>query len=177
LVDDLCDPIAIAGSVTMLRFNAIVVGVCLLIAGAMAAKAATVSSQGGTVLVSSGEGFRALTGPAQLAAGNQVMVRPGGVATIAYGSDCLVRVGSGVWLVQAAAPCAPGTREIDFTGRMNQQPPADPPPVDQEPPPEGGGLPGIDPVTGLVIGGVVVGGVVLGVVLSQDSNNNRPASP
>jgi hypothetical protein len=94
------------------------------------------------------------------------------LATIAYASDCTVRVGSGVWLVQEAAPCAPGTTVIDFTGRMNQQPPADPP---ADPPP-GDPPPGIDPVTGLVIGGVVVGGVVLGVVLSQNSND-RPASP
>src|SRR5262245_41607856 len=100
------------------------------------------------------------------------MVRPGGVATIAYSSGCVVRVGPGIWLVQEASPCVPGTMVIDFTGRMNQAPPADPPPADVDPPP-----PGIDPTTGLVIGGVAIaGGAALAVILSLNKKDS-PASP
>src|SRR5262245_17414531 len=144
-----------AGSMMTLRSKVAVLGLC---AGIFFPAAATVSSQGGTVLISKGEGFAPITGDAQVGPGGQVMVRPGSVATIAYGSSCIVRVGSGVWLVQEAAPCSPGTTFIDFTGRMNQQPPADPPPGDDQTPP------GIDPTTGLIIGGVAVaGGVALAI--------------
>lgn len=93
----------------------------------LAANGAVVSKHGGHVLVSGGQGFQAIAGNAELAAGGQVLVRPGGLATIAYTGNCTVHVGSGIWFVQEKAPCAPGTTEIDFTGRMNQQPPADPP--------------------------------------------------
>src|SRR5262245_23639729 len=88
--------------------------------GSVPARAATVTGQGGTVLVSRGEqGFVPLASAAELAAGGRVFVQPGGSATIVYASGCSVRVGSGFWVVQEQAPCAPGTTEIDLTARMN----------------------------------------------------------
>lgn len=161
----------------MLHTRIAVVGLCAALIAPSSLSAATVSKEGGTVFVSKGQGFAPIAGEAQLVAGNQVMVRPGGIATIAYGSACTVRVGSGVWLVQEKAPCAPGTTVIDFTGRMNQQPPGDPPADPPgDPPADGPG--GIDTTTGLVIGGVVIaGGVGLGLLLSSDDNKDRPASP
>jgi hypothetical protein len=132
-------------------------------AGPFAASAATVSSQGGEVLISKGQGFVPLKSLTEVAPGGQVMVRPGGIATISYASNCRVRVGSGVWLVQDKAPCADGTTEIDFTTRMGQQAP---------PPPQG------DDFDPLIVGGAVVGGgLLLGRAVSWCQSNNRPASP
>jgi hypothetical protein len=123
------------------------------------AEAATVSGQGGTVLVSSGDAFVPLSGSTELAAGGRVMVRPGGTAIINYG-NCTVRVGSGFWLVQEAAPCAPGTTEIDFSTKMSGGA-LDPPP----PPPPRHDL--------LVIGG----GIVATCVFIWCRHNDKPASP
>jgi hypothetical protein len=155
------------------KIAAIALSVALF--GSLSAGAATVASQAGTVLISKGDGFAPIGAEAEIAAGGRVMVRPGGVALITYASDCSVRVGSGLWLIQEKSPCTNGTTLIDFTGRMNQQPPAQDPPQDpppEEPPP----APGINP-TVLVLGGVAIaGGVGLAIVLSQNSDNN-PASP
>ncbi len=130
--------------------------------GPLSADAATVSNRGGDVLISKGQGFVPISGNAELAAGAQVLVRPGGLATISYASSCTVRVGSGIWLIQDMAPCTDGTTEIDFTSRMNQQAP--PPPGDD-----------VDP---LVVGAVVVGGgVLLSCVVSWCQSDSRPASP
>jgi hypothetical protein len=130
------------------------------------AGAATVANQGGEVMVNKGQGFQPVASFAELAPGGQVLVRPGGVATIAYVGGCRVRVGSGVWLVQEKAPCPTGTTEINFTQRMNQQgPPGPPPPGDD-----------IDP---LLVGGLAVGGglVIACVVSWCRSDGGRPASP
>src|SRR5262249_52094855 len=92
--------------------------------------AATVLNEGGAVLVSKGEGFEPLSSPKELAPGGRVMVKLGGVATIAYSADCSVRVGSGLWQVQEKAPCREGTAVLDLTGRMNDglNPVREPPP-------------------------------------------------
>jgi hypothetical protein len=147
----------------MLKTSKIVVAVfCAVLLWPLTVDAATVSNEGGSVLVSKGKGFSPIASHAEVAPGSQVLVRPGGLAVITYADNCAVRVGSGVWLVQDAPPCADGATLIDFTGRMNQQ--AEPPP-----------LPGIDPA--VVVGGVIVAGAIgLAVVLSQNQND-RPASP
>jgi len=138
--------------------------ICAVVWGPATVNAATVTPQSGTVLINKGDGFSPITADAELKPGTRVMVQPGGLASIVYANNCTVRVGSGIWLVQAGAPCPVGTTEIDFTARMNQE---------TEPPP----APGIPP---LVIGGVIVAvGVGLGVFVSQNNNNNsvKPASP
>jgi hypothetical protein len=150
-----------------------IMALSVALVGPFAASAATVSNQGGTVLISKGDGFAPIAADAELAPGGRVMVRPGGLALITYASDCAVRVGSGLWVIQEKAPCTKGAALIDFTGRMNQQPPAQDPPQD---PPEEPPAPGINP-TVIVLGGVVVAGAVgLAIVLSQN-NDDKPASP
>jgi hypothetical protein len=133
---------------------------CAFLLGHTAADAATVSKRSGGVLINKGSGFVMLGADAELTPGQQVMVQPGGSAAIAYAGNCIVRVGSGVWFVQAVPPCANGATEIDFTGRMNQEaPPTEP-----------------ADVTPFVVGGVVVaGGVAAAVVLTQ--NKDKAASP
>ena len=105
-----------------------------------------------------------MTRDTELAPGSQVMVRPGALAMITYSTDCVVRVGSGLWVIQPAAPCAGGEREIDFTGRMNQQTEPD-------------DKPGINGTT-LLIGGVVVaGGVAAIILLNHNHTKDKSASP
>jgi hypothetical protein len=132
---------------------------CAFLIAPSIVNAAMVSKERGTVLVNKGKGFVEIASEAELAPGHQVMVQPGGSASIAYAGTCVVRLGSGVWWVQAAAPCANGVTEIDFTGRMNQATdPADP---------------GVAP---LVVGGVIIAGAITaGVLISQ--NNDKAASP
>jgi hypothetical protein len=127
------------------------------------AGAATVSNKTGVVLVSKGEGFVPVAGHVELAPGGRVMVNPGGLATITYAANCAVHVGSGYRTVQEAAPCAKGTTEIDFTGRMNQQGP----PNQQ------------DDANPFVTGALVVGGgaLVLSCVFWWCQSDNKPASP
>lgn len=127
--------------------------------GSAGVEAATVSKQAGTVLVNTGNAFVPLSGSADLAPGSQVMVRPGGLATISY-DNCTVRVGSGFWLVQEASPCAAGVTEIDFSTKMSGGA-LDPPP----PPPPRYEL--------LVLGGVVIATCVF----IWCHNDDKPASP
>jgi hypothetical protein len=136
---------------------------CAFLIGTLTADAATVLKQNGSVLINSGSGFVPLASQAELAPGAQVMVQPGGRATITYASNCTVRIGSGVWSVQPVSPCTSGSTEIDFTGRMNQQTLPTPPP-------------GMDPVVVGTAVAVGVGAVGLAIVLSQ-GDNDKPASP
>lgn len=141
-----------------------VAALCAMLVGSATLSAATVSKQSGAVLINKGNGFVPMPSQAELGPGNQVLVQPGGLASITYANNCVVRVGSGIWFVQSAAPCAAGTNEIDFTSRMNQQ-------TDNTAPP------GVPPV---VVGGLVVAaGVGIAVLINnnKDKDSNKPASP
>ena len=135
------------------------------LSGFMVAEAATVSNRAGAVLVSRGDkGFQPIVADAEVPPGGRVMVQPGGLATITYADGCTVRVGSGYWVVQEAAPCANGAREIDFTARMNQR--GSPPPQYTQD----------DPLmTGLIVGGIVAIGTC--VFWWCRSDGSKPASP
>jgi hypothetical protein len=163
-----------AGNNMLLRLCGTATLALCAVFGAFAANAASVSSQVGTVLVSNGGGFAPLAANGELAPGGRVMVRPGGLALITYAGDCTVRVGSGLWVIQEKSPCAKGVTLIDFTGRMNQQPPqqSDEPPVDPpaDPPP------GINP-TVLVVGGILVAGGIGAALLLGQNDKDKPASP
>src|SRR5262245_2929761 len=145
-----------------------------LLSFAMAASplsAATVSNEGGAVLVSMGEGFEPITSSKELPPGGRVMVKLGGLATIAYSANCSVRVGSGLWLVQEKAPCREGTALLDFTGRMNEGLGSikDTPPEEPPPPPARHDL--------LIIGGLAAGAIVACVVWWCRHHHHHPASP
>ena len=131
------------------------IAACAVLSLPYAVNAATVVQQAGAVLVNEGEGYAPIAADAPVAPGTQVLVQPGGLAKITYSDICAVRVGSGVWTVQSTAPCAAGTSEIDFTGRLNQAGPDD--------------APGINPL--VVLGGVlIVGGVITYIVLNKDKS-------
>jgi hypothetical protein len=136
---------------------------CALLLVPCLANAATVSGPSGAVFVSQGQGFLPLTATGEFPPGAQVMVKPGGYAQIAYAGNCIVKVGSGLWTVQPAAPCANGVTEVDLaTDRMNQS---------AQPLVTSNG--GVAVVSTLV--GVAVAGVIACVALCK--NKGKPASP
>jgi hypothetical protein len=141
---------------------------CAVLCLPYVANAATVANQGGTVLVSRGEGFAPIASDTDLAPGGQVMVKPGGLAKITYSNECAVRVGPGVWQVQPAAPCAKGTAEIDFTGRMNDGVVTGP--TEPAAAPAMGG-------TWLLIGAAVVGGGLLIACVADWCRSSKSSSP
>jgi hypothetical protein len=134
-----------------------VAAVLSIVLSTLPGHAATVSQQAGAVLVNKGSGFTQITSDVELPPGAQVMVQQGGIASITYADGCAVRVGSGIWTVQPAPPCANGSSVLDFTGRMNQQ----------APPTSTGDLPLI--TVPLVIAG--------GFVYLGTKSSDKPASP
>jgi hypothetical protein len=143
---------------------------CVVLSQPYIASAATVANQGGTVLVSKGEGFTPIAFDTDLPPGGQVMVKPGGLAKITYSNECAVRVGPGVWQVQPAAPCAKGTTEIDFTGRMNDGMVTGPTEPVETP---GPGMNG----TWVLIGAAVVGGGLLIACVADWCRSSKSSSP
>jgi hypothetical protein len=143
-----------------------------LLSTAMAANpciAATVSNEGGAVLVSMGEGFEPISSSKELPPGGRVMVKPDGLATIAYSANCSVRVGSGLWTVQEKAPCREGNAVLDFTGRMNDglNPKVIPA---EEPPPQ-------VYRDHLILGALAAGAIVACVVWWCRGHHHHHASP
>ena len=153
----------------------------------VAAFAATVSPIGGDVRVSTGQGFQKIVAPTEFAPGAQVMVSPGGTATIAYANDCVVQVKpASVVAVTTWSPCKALPEPMHFTPKVGeekktsaQESPAPEPPSPPPPPPaeetaaeQGGSNFG----NYCLIGGVVVGaGALAAILLSQ--NNDHSASP
>ncbi len=126
------------------------------------AHAASVSPDVGEVLVNKGQGFVVSAGSTAVSAGDQIMVRPGGAALIAYSDACTVRVGADrTWTVQPKAPCAEGSQFVDLTGKMGQT-------TDT-------GTPGIDTTT-VIIGTAVVGGGVAAAIILSDDDDDAPVS-
>jgi hypothetical protein len=141
---------------------------CAVLCLPYVANAATVANQGGTVLVSKGDGFTPVANDTDLPPGARVMVKPGGLAKITYSNECAVRVGPGVWQVQPSAPCAKGNAEIDFTGRMNDG--VVTVPTEPAPAPAMGG-------TWLLIGAAVVGGGLLIACVADWCRSSKSSSP
>jgi hypothetical protein len=62
----------------------------------------------GAVQINNGSGFHEVTGSAELAPGNSVMVAPGASAEIRYSDDCRIPVRPGsVEVVARLSPCRP----------------------------------------------------------------------
>jgi hypothetical protein len=146
---------------------------CAVLSVPSVADAAVVANATGIVLISKGNGFAPVASDTELAPGGRVLVQPGSVAMITYPSGCVVRVGAGIWQVQPAAPCAQGTHELDFSGRMN-----DGILSGGGPPPPSPGYTRLD--AGLLIGGGVVAfglGIVCITEWCASRPRNKPASP
>jgi hypothetical protein len=72
------------------------------------AGAASLVSTKGAVQINSGSGFHQVSGSAELAPGNSVMVPPGASAEIRYSDDCRIPVRPGsVEVVARFSPCRP----------------------------------------------------------------------
>ena len=155
----------------MLKIVRSVVGASLAVLyGCSTVWAATISAPAGAVLINEGAGFVPLKGSAELKPGARVMVSPGQIATITYSDTCAVKVDSGrVWTIQAAAPCAKGTGEVDLTGRMNDgilTAPTEP--VE---------APGMSGSTMLLIGAAAVGGGLLIACVADWCRSSKSSSP
>jgi hypothetical protein len=153
----------------------------LSVIAAPAVDAATVSPVAGEVRVSEGQGFQPITGSVELAAGAEVMVGPGGSATIAYADGCVVAVKPGsLGVVRSASPCAGLSQPRNFTPRAGEEwitsvtlPPSEPPQ----------GQTSASTATGdgkltsyVIVGGVALGtGVIAAVLASQGGDD--PVSP
>ena len=93
----------------MLRFTGIVIGLVAVLFGiptlaATVQPVATVEPVAGKVSLNRGQGFKEVTGRAQVTAGDQVMVNPGGRAKIVYLEGCMVDVRPGA-VVGIAGSC------------------------------------------------------------------------
>src|SRR5512132_4369308 len=100
---------SLQGVTEMRRFSAIVVGLAAVFFGvptlaATVQPVATVEPVAGKVSLNRGQGFKEVTGRAQVNAGDQVMVNPGGRAKIAYFEGCMVDVRPGA-VVGIAGSC------------------------------------------------------------------------
>lgn len=132
----------------------LIAGIGMLAVVAGTAEAALLTNIQGPVSVNTGQGFRLVTTAVDLKPGDRVMVGNGGTAQLIYNDACITRVdGSGVVVVQQAAPCGLTTGQV-------------------QPTPGPGGV----PTTVVIAGGVViVGGGIY--ALSKAGGSNKPASP
>ncbi|MCK0195595.1 hypothetical protein MWN34_01575 [Ancylobacter sp. 6x-1] len=79
---------------------------------AMAAESVTLTDVGGSVLVNRGQGFQAVSSATAMHAGDRVLLRSGGVATLDYGAGCRVKLNVGVPVsVASASPCVQSTAQ------------------------------------------------------------------
>jgi hypothetical protein len=131
------------------------------------ARAATVLSDHGHVLVNQGDGYRLVTQPTAVAPGHLVIVNPGGAGRVAYPDGCTVDIRPGaVYSVAQRSPCqaTAGAGHVETGGTIKEPPPA--------PPPEGQSSLSAP----LILGGAAVAAGV-GLLLSQGGGGDKSASP
>jgi hypothetical protein len=88
----------------MILYRVVALALVCIVAGTATASAAVVSPMGGDVRISSGQGFHPIAVATEVAAGGQVMVGPGGAATIAYSATCVVPASPAAITVVASRP-------------------------------------------------------------------------
>jgi len=88
-------------------FRVLVLIVVSIAAFPASAAAATVSPMAGEVRVGSGHGFQKIDAPTEVAPGAQVVVSPGGLASIAYAGNCVVSAHpASITVIEKQPPCA-----------------------------------------------------------------------
>lgn len=126
---------------------------------ALAARAASVDSIEGRVLINRGNGYQQMAGPSQAHVGDTLMASPGSSAKLRYGDGCTVAVLPGsIVTVGSVSPCG---------ALVGSEPP---PPLNEE----------SILLDNYLIVGAVVGGGVGAAILSTDNGDRRvgaPASP
>lgn len=150
----------------MTRFIALGIAVLMSLDAGAAFAEATVGAVSGTVLVNRGNGYVRLTGTS-VKPGEQIMVRPGGQATLTYADGCVSRAVPGtVLVVGSASPCSMLT-PIGST---------DPSLADGQAETGVGGIGLPVVVGGLVVGTGIIAGVI-GITSTNNDDNNKPLSP
>jgi hypothetical protein len=147
------------------RFRtALCIGCTLLMASS--SWAAIVEPGLGDLTINQGQGFKPVSGRANAAVGDKVMVGPGGSATVIYDDGCKVNVQPGaVTSVAPLSPCAAGSNAADLS-----VPPMTGAPV-------GAPTPGWGWSDWFFGGLFVATGVVIGIGASKQSQSGQPASP
>jgi hypothetical protein len=151
----------------------------LLPCGSAAADAATVAPIYGEVLVREDQGFRPVGARTEVAAGAEVLVKPGGSAAVIYADGCMVSVSPlAVAVVQAASPCTKFAPPSYLSASLAS------PNVQRETrsrgvtPPETVGEHGHDYSTIAVVLGVAIGAAAVGAgVLLGGLGKSKPTSP
>jgi hypothetical protein len=161
------------------------VAAMLLFAGS-SVHAAMLSDVQGEVLVNSGSGFHAVSGPTTLGLGSTIMVKAGGAAQIAYGDGCIMpATAGGMTLIGATSPCAVAKANMPkpyYNGAKPDEKPDTSPIVTGATPPvegvvgaagAGGGL----STAAMIVGGLGLGAMIGGVVIVNAQQKKTPASP
>ena len=161
---------------------------CLLTMTMTGANAATLQAVQGDVMLNTGEGFRRVTGPAQVTPGDYVMVGQGGKANLVYPDGTVVPVQEGGVIAVAEQPPIvdpngaqpPAGAEGAVTGDAavaGDAAAGDAAAAEAAAQASQGGL--FSGTSGLVLGAVGAAAVVGGVVAlaSSSSTSNAPASP
>jgi hypothetical protein len=100
--------------------RALVLAFVFIVAFSAATVAAVVSPLQGEVRISSGQGFQRIVAPTNVASGAQVMVSPGGSASIVYADNCAVRVVSAIAAILSRSPCASYPQPWHFGLKVEQ---------------------------------------------------------
>jgi hypothetical protein len=147
-----------------MRFSSLLIALAFAgVAGGLA-RAATVISDQGHVLLNRGDGYRLVTQPTEASPGHLVIVNPGGAGRVMYPDGCIADVRPGaVYSVAQTSPCqaAASASHVETGGTIT--PPA------PEVKPDGVSL------TPLLIGGAAIG-VGVGLLVSQ-GGKDKSASP
>jgi len=88
----------------MILYRIVALALVSIVAGTATASAAVVSPMGGDVRISTGQGFHPIAVPTEIAPGGQIMVGPGGAASIAYSATCVVPASPAAITVVASRP-------------------------------------------------------------------------
>jgi hypothetical protein len=83
--------------------------------------AATVTSEQGEVLVNRGTGYKPVTRPTRVTAGDQVFAGPKDSGRVVFPDGCTVKVLPGlVFTIGAKSPCQPTGSHIETVGSMQE---------------------------------------------------------
>ena len=86
------------------------------------ALAATVTSERGEVLVNRGAGYKPVTQPTKVAAGDQIMAKPKSSGRVVFPDGCAVKIAPGsVFVVAAKSPCAPTGAHVETQAALGPE--------------------------------------------------------
>jgi len=102
-----------------MRMSVKTMTLCSALVFATSAVAATITPERGEVLVNRGSGYKLVTQPTQVAAGDQVMVKPKGSGRVVFPDGCSVLVAPGAVLtIAATSPCVRAGSHVETAASL-----------------------------------------------------------